>query len=92
MQNTQKINKIIILPGNECSNTTTSSWYFWLKTKLQEHLTFKIEIILPTIMPDYMLARKSIWLPYIKHQLKADENTLIIGHSSGSIAILKFLE
>lgn len=43
-------------------------------------------------MPDPNLARKSIWIPFIINDLKADEKTLLIGHSSGAEATLRLLE
>jgi len=32
------------------------------------------------------------WLPFLKDELKADEYSILIGHSSGSIAALRFAE
>lgn len=43
-------------------------------------------------MPDPYVARKSIWLPYMRDVLKVDESTILIGHSSGAEAALRFLE
>ena len=33
-----------------------------------------------------------IWVPFIKEKISNDENAILIGHSSGATAILKFLE
>jgi pimeloyl-ACP methyl ester carboxylesterase len=41
--------------------------------------------------PDAIKARASIWLPYIE-QLGTDENTIIIGHSSGAVAAMRYAE
>jgi uncharacterized protein len=43
-------------------------------------------------MPDPMRARKDIWLPFIKNDLKSDENTILIGHSSGAEAAMRLGE
>lgn len=43
-------------------------------------------------MPDNVKARAKFWLPYIENELKADENTIIIGHSSGAIAVMRYAE
>ena len=43
-------------------------------------------------MPDPYTAKEKIWIPYIKDTLKADENTLLIGHSSGAEAAMRYLE
>ena len=45
-------------------------------------------------MPDPDLAREKIWIPFIKEKLGNDANVLkyVIGHSSGSVAIMRLLE
>ena len=43
-------------------------------------------------MPDPITARRSIWLPFMKEELGVDENTIIIGHSSGACAAVRFAE
>jgi len=35
-------------------------------------------------MPDPLKARESKWVPYILDTLQCDENTVLIGHSSGA--------
>ena len=37
----------------------------------------------------FVAFRRSIWLPYMKDELKVDENTIIIGHSSGAVAAIR---
>merc|ERR1719383_1676967 len=39
-----------------------------------------------------MTARKSIWLPFMKEELGVDDKTIIIGHSSGACAAVRFAE
>uniref|UniRef100_A0A673KRM1 Retinoblastoma binding protein 9 n=1 Tax=Sinocyclocheilus rhinocerous TaxID=307959 RepID=A0A673KRM1_9TELE len=39
-------------------------------------------------MPDPVTARESIWLPFMEKELKCDEETAIIGHSSGAAAAM----
>ena len=43
-------------------------------------------------MPDPITARRSIWLPFMKDELGVDEQTIIIGHSSGACAAVRFAE
>lgn len=43
-------------------------------------------------MPDPYDARESVWLPFLLEVCKADENTIIIGHSSGAEACMRLLE
>lgn len=41
--------------------------------------------------PDNVRARASIWLPFLD-ELGADEDTVLIGHSSGAVAALRYAE
>lgn len=41
--------------------------------------------------PDSVLARAKYWLPFIK-KLGADENTILVGHSSGAVATMRYAE
>ncbi|MCC7552705.1 alpha/beta hydrolase [Candidatus Micrarchaeota archaeon] len=42
-------------------------------------------------MPDPDLARKEYWRPFIKEKLQT-EDAILIGHSSGAVSILRYLE
>jgi len=35
-------------------------------------------------------ARESIWLPFMEKDLRCDEETVIIGHSSGAAAAMRY--
>lgn len=79
--------KIIIIHGNGgCTNQ--HYWTPWLKAELEKN---NIIVIAPT-MPDNIEAKASIWLPYMHNTLKCDENTIIIGHSSGAVAAMRYAE
>lgn len=43
-------------------------------------------------MPDPDTARESIWLPFIVDELGADDQTILVGHSSGACAALRLAE
>jgi hypothetical protein len=43
-------------------------------------------------MPDTHLARAVVWLPYMAQVIGGDTNVILIGHSSGAVAILRYLE
>jgi len=79
--------KVMIIPGNG-DTLITNNWYQYVKKELEK---LGLEVIAKN-MPDPKLARKEIWIPFIKEKLFNDENAILIGHSSGAIAILKFLE
>jgi predicted alpha/beta hydrolase family esterase len=80
--------KIIILPGNGGTDINKHHWYAWLRNELVDR-GFNV---IAENMPDPDIARKSIWLPHIKNEFKADQNTILIGHSSGGVAALRYLE
>lgn len=42
--------------------------------------------------PDTPLARASYWLPFLKNDIQADEHTILIGHSSGALAAMRFAQ
>jgi predicted alpha/beta hydrolase family esterase len=79
--------KVIIIHGNSGS-TGQDHWFPYVKKKLE---ALGLEVISETML-DNVVARESIWLPYIRHELKADENTILIGHSSGAVATMRYVE
>lgn len=79
--------RAILIHGNG-GGKPTDNWFPYLKTEL-EKLGIKVEA---PQFPDADLARASYWIPFLKDVLKTDEQTIIIGHSSGAIAAMKFAE
>lgn len=87
--NSQKKNiTILIIPGNGGTDIHHDHWYAWVAQQLQQR-GFNV---IAENMPDAILARKTIWLPHIKNTFHADEHTILIGHSSGGVAALRYLE
>ena len=79
--------KIIFIHGNgNC--TPHDIWFPYLKRELEK---LGLQVIARQF-PDAYLARASYWLPFLKHELKANESTIIIGHSSGALAAMRFAE
>jgi uncharacterized protein len=79
--------KVVLIHGNG-GGKPTDNWFPYLKTELEKK---GIEVLAPQF-PDSDLARASYWLPFLKNELKADENTIIVGHSSGAIAAMRYAE
>lgn len=78
--------KAITIPGNGDAEPT-NAWFAWVKTELEK-------IGIPTTnvkFPDAVMAREEYWLPFIK-ELGADEDTILIGLSSGAVAALRYAE
>ena len=80
--------RVVIVPGNGCTDVSRSLWYGWIHNKLVESgVDARLEN-----MPDPFVAKESIWLPFMKESLECDENTIIIGHSSGAEAAMRYAE
>jgi len=80
---------IVILPGNGDADVFRSNWYGWLHKKLNNLESVKCDL---RNMPDPLIAKESEWLPFMKNELKVDEHTVIVGHSSGACAAMRFAE
>jgi hypothetical protein len=79
--------RIAIIHGNHGS-TADTCWIPWLKTELEKQ---DFVVNAPT-MPDNFYAKASIWLPYMEKELNCDETTIVIGHSSGALAVMRYAE
>jgi uncharacterized protein len=79
--------KIIFVPGNGGS-TTKDNWFPSVKKELEAQ---GLSVIAATF-PDSELARESIWVPFLLNELKADEDSVLVGHSSGAIAAMRLAE
>ena len=78
--------KAILIPGNGGA-TPESGWLPYLERELPK---LGIETI-NRQFPDAVLARSEFWLPFIE-ELGADEQTILIGHSSGAVAAMRYAE
>jgi uncharacterized protein len=78
--------KAIIIHGNG-GCTAADIWLPWLERELT---ALGIDVINQTF-PDNIKARANVWLPHLE-SLGADENTILIGHSSGAVAAMRYAE
>ena len=79
--------KIIFIHGNG-GCTPQDNWFPYLKTELE-----KLGLcVIARQFPDAQLARADYWLPFLKNELNANEHTIIVGHSSGALAAMRFAE
>lgn len=78
--------KIILIYGNG-NSTVNDHWLQYVKTEFEKH---GLEVILKDF-PDLPLAREEYWIPFLE-SLGADENTILIGHSTGAIAAMRYSE
>ena len=79
--------KIIFIHGNGgCS--PQDNWFPYLQNELE-----KLGLaVIARQFPDAKLARSCYWLPFLKNELQADEFTIIVGHSSGALAAMRYAE
>lgn len=77
----------MIIPGNQ-NASLSQEWYPWVKTELEK---LGIKTIAKN-MPNADLARRQFWIPFIEQQLEGNEKSIVIGHSSGAVAALRYLE
>jgi predicted alpha/beta hydrolase family esterase len=97
MQNSSNPIKAILIHGNGgtlwkdilkfLGLKPSDNWFPYVKSELEK---MGITVLAPRF-PDRFLARKKYWLPFLE-KLGADENTILIGHSSGALAAMSYAE
>lgn len=78
--------KVILIHGN--GGCTAGD--FWLPSVERDLTAIGVDVVNRTF-PDNMKARARFWLPFLE-SLGADEHTIVIGHSSGAMAALRYAE
>jgi len=78
--------KVIFIPGNG-GGTTSQDWFAWLRAELE---LLGVEVLAEEF-PDPEIARGKYWLPFIE-SLGTDEDTVLVGISSGAIAAMRYAE
>jgi predicted alpha/beta hydrolase family esterase len=78
--------RAILIHGNGGS-TAADIWLPWVERSLT---VLGISVTNATF-PDNVKARAQYWLPFID-ELGADERTILIGHSSGAVAAMRYAE
>ena len=78
--------KAILIHGNG-GCTAGDLWLPWLENELA---ALGLDVINQTF-PDNVRARAKYWLPHLE-ALGADEHTILIGHSSGAVAAMRYAE
>lgn len=79
--------RIIFVHGNQETHWSFA-WAKWLKEELEKN-------DFPTFFetfPDSIIARAKYWLPFLKNHIKAGEEDVIIGWSSGAVAAMRYAE
>jgi len=79
--------KVVLIHGNGRGNFYYS-WQPYLKKELGK---FGIEVD-SRRFPESEIAPMNVWLPFLENKIGVDENTVLVGHSSGAVAIMRLLE
>lgn len=79
--------KAMIIPGNGVTDIK-DNWFPYLKKELEN---MGIAVVAKN-MPDPDIAREKFWLPFIEKEIGEGDDVILIGHSSGAIAIMRYLE
>ncbi len=88
---TQKVN-IIFLHGNNSGDGDGGAAHdYWFPSAKSAFEAMGLRVIAKDF-PDPKVARMSIWLPFLKDVCGADEHSILIGHSSGAIAAMRYAE
>jgi pimeloyl-ACP methyl ester carboxylesterase len=78
--------RVILIHGNG-GCTAGDFWLPWVERELsRDGLT-----VINRTFPDNVKARASYWLPFLD-ELGADEHTILVGHSSGALAAMRYAE
>ena len=85
MSETSATRAILIHGNGGC--TAADGWLPFVERDLR---ALGLSVINRTF-PDNVRARAEIWLPFLEH-LGADEHTVLIGHSSGAVAAMRYAE
>lgn len=75
------------IPGNG-GGPVSESWFPSLQAGLQP---YGVETVVRD-MPDPVHARAEYWLPFMEDVLNIDRDTIVIGHSSGAVAAMRYAE
>ncbi|XP_069121712.1 serine hydrolase RBBP9-like [Argopecten irradians] len=81
--------KVAIIPGNGAGDVFRANWYGWAHEKINSLPDVSADL---RNMPNPITAREEIWIPFMRDTMSCDEQTIIIGHSSGAEAAMRFAE
>ncbi|KAI8831153.1 retinoblastoma-binding protein 9, partial [Chytriomyces cf. hyalinus JEL632] len=85
--------RVLIVPGNGCGGDISGfNFYGWSEAALKDTGLFDVVMPGPYGMPDPNGAKRSIWIPHIQNKMGCNSEAVIVGHSSGAVAALRYAE
>ncbi|KIZ05968.1 retinoblastoma binding protein 9 [Monoraphidium neglectum] len=82
--------RVVIVPGMGAVSVDHVFWYSSLKQRLNTDFP-GINVVLRN-MPDPFMAPASTWLPFLEDTLRVGPDTIVVGHSSGALAAMRYAE
>ena len=79
--------KVLFIHGN--GGCTAS--HHWYQSTARGLSALGLEVILETF-PDNVIAHQNVWLEFMEKHLAGDNNAILIGHSSGALAAMRYAE
>lgn len=82
--------RVVLIPGMGCSPVAECNWYSWFAKKILKNPSIHECIVRD--FPDPYECKESIWIPFVLNEIGMDENTILVGHSSGAACVMRLLE
>ncbi len=79
--------KVLFIHGN--GGCTAS--HHWYRSAARELSALGFDVVLETF-PDNIIAHQDIWLNFMEKQLNGDSEVILVGHSSGALAAMRYAE
>ncbi|KAF9988417.1 putative hydrolase rbbp9 [Modicella reniformis] len=92
------MSRIILIPGNGVYNVNVAMWYPSAVNLLAQAIDDKTgQQLFPKggvlqNFPDPLGAHEDIWIKFMKDDIKISEKDVVVGHSSGAAAIMRYIE
>ena len=77
--------RVVIVPGMGCCPTLRCNWYSYLHEELSKMGVKSVALD----FPDPRRCREHIWIKFLKETIRVDQTCILVGHSTGSEAILR---
>lgn len=90
--------RIVLIPGNGVYEVKWSMWYPSVIDTLAQATDVKTgQLLFPgggvlRNFPDPLYAHENIWIQFMRDDIQINEEDVVIGHSSGAAAIMRYIE
>lgn len=84
--------RIVIIPGMGCTPVQSSNWYSWLAQEVKSRHQMTVKECVLRDFPDPYQCKESVWIPFLRDEIGLDEDTILVGHSSGAACAMRLLE